>query len=77
MGRCRLRLDGQIERPKVELFLERPNEALGIRDMRLFLDPNAQASPIAPTASRGWGRSRPTATSCCPRAGGRRSTSPR
>ena len=42
MGRCGCRLDGRIERPKVELFLERPNEALGIRDMRLFLDPTAQ-----------------------------------
>jgi len=41
-GPLRLRLDGHIERPKVELFLERPNEAMGIRDMRLFLDPNAQ-----------------------------------
>src|SRR4029079_17274289 len=41
-GTLRLRLDGPIERPKVELFLDSPNEALGIRDMRLFLDPNAQ-----------------------------------
>ena len=41
-GPLRLRLDGRIERPKVELFLERPNEALGIRDMTLFLDPTAQ-----------------------------------
>jgi translocation and assembly module TamB len=41
-GPLRVRLDGHIERPKVELFLERPNEALGIRDMTLFLDPTAQ-----------------------------------
>jgi translocation and assembly module TamB len=41
-GTLRIRLDGRIERPKVELFLDSPNEALGIRDMRLFLDPNAQ-----------------------------------
>ena len=41
-GPLRVRLDGHIERPKVELFLEHPNEALGIRDMRLFLDPSAQ-----------------------------------
>jgi translocation and assembly module TamB len=41
-GPLRVRLDGKIERPKVELFLERPNDALGIRDMHLFLDPNAQ-----------------------------------
>jgi translocation and assembly module TamB len=41
-GPLRVRLDGPIERPKVELFLESPNEALGIRDMTLFLDPTAQ-----------------------------------
>src|SRR6185503_19629816 len=41
-GPLRLRLDGHIERPKVELFLERPNEALGISDMTLVLDPTAQ-----------------------------------
>ncbi|MCL6740489.1 translocation/assembly module TamB [Sphingomonas sp. RB56-2] len=41
-GPLRLRLDGRIERPKVELFLERPNDVLGIRDMRLFLDPTVQ-----------------------------------
>ena len=41
-GPLRVRLDGRIERPKVELFLERPNDALGVRDMRLFLDPTAQ-----------------------------------
>jgi len=41
-GPLRLRLDGAIERPKVELFLERPNETLGLRDVRLFLDPTAQ-----------------------------------
>jgi len=41
-GPLLLRLDGKIERPRVELTLERPNEALGIRDMRLFLDPTAQ-----------------------------------
>ncbi len=40
-GPLRLRLDGEIERPRVELFLESPNEALGIRDMRLFLEPTA------------------------------------
>ena len=60
-GPLRLRLDGHIERPKVELFLERPNEAMGIRDMRLFLDPNAQGfayradgqSKLGPFSSNG------------------------
>ena len=41
MDRCGCVLDGRIERPKVELFLDSPNEALGIRDMRLLLDPTA------------------------------------
>ncbi|HJR82898.1 MAG TPA: translocation/assembly module TamB domain-containing protein, partial [Sphingomicrobium sp.] len=40
-GPLRLTLDGRIERPRVELFLERPNETLGIRDMRLSLLPTA------------------------------------
>ncbi|HEX6218013.1 MAG TPA: translocation/assembly module TamB, partial [Sphingomicrobium sp.] len=40
-GPLRLVLDGRIERPKVELFLDSPNEALGIRDMRLSLDPTS------------------------------------
>ena len=40
-GPLRLVLDGRIERPKVELFLDSPNEAMGIRDMRLSLVPTA------------------------------------
>ncbi|MES2903025.1 MAG: translocation/assembly module TamB domain-containing protein [Pseudomonadota bacterium] len=39
-GPLRLVLDGRIERPRVELFLPSPNEAMGIKDMRLSLDPN-------------------------------------
>ena len=38
-GLLRMVLDGQIERPKVQLFLPRPNDTLGISDMRLSLDP--------------------------------------
>ena len=40
-GPLRMVLDGHIERPHVELFLERPNETLGIRDMKLSLLPTA------------------------------------
>ncbi|MDQ3143280.1 MAG: translocation/assembly module TamB domain-containing protein, partial [Pseudomonadota bacterium] len=40
-GTLRVRLDGQIDRPRVELTLDSPMEALGIRDMRLFLNPLA------------------------------------
>ena len=40
-GALRMILDGRIERPRVELFLDRPNEPLGLRDMRLLLMPNA------------------------------------
>jgi translocation and assembly module TamB len=38
-GPLRMVLDGRIERPRVELLLARPNDAMGIRDMRLVLDP--------------------------------------
>ncbi|MBS0502985.1 MAG: translocation/assembly module TamB [Proteobacteria bacterium] len=40
-GPLRLTLDGRIERPRLAIFLPRPLDALGIADMRLFLDPNA------------------------------------
>jgi translocation and assembly module TamB len=38
-GSLRLTLDGRIERPKLAILLPRPLDALGIRDMRLNLDP--------------------------------------
>jgi translocation and assembly module TamB len=40
-GPLKLVLDGRIERPKLDIFLDRPNEALGITAMRLALDPTA------------------------------------
>ena len=40
-GPVKLVLDGHIERPKLDLFLDRPNDALGITGMRLLLDPTA------------------------------------
>ncbi|WP_308517307.1 translocation/assembly module TamB domain-containing protein [Sphingomonas flavescens] len=40
-GPLKLVLDGHIERPKVDLLLARPNEAMGITNMRLLLDPMA------------------------------------
>ncbi len=40
-GPVRLTLDGHIERPRLDLFLERPNESLGITDMHLLLLPTA------------------------------------
>jgi translocation and assembly module TamB len=40
-GPLRLTLDGRIERPKLDILLPRPLDALGIADMRLLLDPNA------------------------------------
>ena len=38
-GAVKMILDGRIERPHVELLLPSPNQAMGIRDMRLSLDP--------------------------------------
>jgi translocation and assembly module TamB len=40
-GPVRLTLDGNIARPRVELFLERPNETLGLSNVRLLLNPTA------------------------------------
>jgi translocation and assembly module TamB len=40
-GPVRLVLDGHIERPRLDVFLASPNEALGITAMRLSLDPIA------------------------------------
>jgi translocation and assembly module TamB len=41
-GPVRLTLDGRIERPRLDIFLPRPLDALGIADMRLLLDPNPE-----------------------------------
>src|SRR4029078_2836018 len=40
-GPVRLTLDGHIERPRLDLFLESPNEALGIRAHHPALLPTA------------------------------------
>jgi translocation and assembly module TamB len=40
-GPLKLVLDGDIARPRVDLLLDHPNEALGIRAMRLLLVPSA------------------------------------
>ncbi|SEJ32355.1 autotransporter secretion inner membrane protein TamB [Sphingomonas sp. OV641] len=52
-GPVTLQLDGRIERPKLDLVFQRPNQALGLRDVRLHLDPDP--SGFAFTAA---GRSR-------------------
>jgi translocation and assembly module TamB len=40
-GPLRMVLDGNIARPSVELFLDSPNETLGLEDVRLLLKPTA------------------------------------
>ena len=40
-GPLKLVLDGRIERPRIDLLLDRPNDSLGIRAMRLLLVPTA------------------------------------
>jgi translocation and assembly module TamB len=40
-GPLRMTLDGHIERPRVELLLDSPNETLGLRGVRLSLLPTA------------------------------------
>jgi translocation and assembly module TamB len=39
-GPLRLTFDGPIDRPKLDVFLERPADALGLANVRLLLDPN-------------------------------------
>jgi translocation and assembly module TamB len=38
-GPLKLVLDGHIERPRLDILLDRPNDSLGIRAMHLLLDP--------------------------------------
>lgn len=38
-GPVTLKLDGQIDRPRLDLLFQRPNEAMGLRSVRLRLDP--------------------------------------
>ncbi len=40
-GPVRMVLDGNIARPRVELFLDRPNETLGLKGVHLLLSPTA------------------------------------
>jgi translocation and assembly module TamB len=40
-GPLKMVLDGHIEHPRVTLFLSRPNDSLGLRDVRLLLSPTA------------------------------------
>ncbi|HJP67344.1 MAG TPA: translocation/assembly module TamB domain-containing protein [Sphingomicrobium sp.] len=41
-GPVKMVLDGQIERPKLDLLFERPNETLGLSMVRLALDPTTE-----------------------------------
>jgi translocation and assembly module TamB len=60
-GQFALTLDGRIERPKLAIRLARPNEALGLRDVLLNLDPTQAGfayraeggSTLGPFTSRG------------------------
>lgn len=60
-GPVRLHLDGPISRPRVELLLARPNDGLGLRDVRLSLSPSprgfdyraAGGSRLGPFTSNG------------------------
>jgi translocation and assembly module TamB len=53
---ARFVLDGHIERPKVDLSLARPNEALGLHDVRLSLDPDASGFTWRANGSSKLGR---------------------
>ncbi|QNN68627.1 translocation/assembly module TamB domain-containing protein [Sphingomonas lutea] len=60
-GALRMTLDGRIERPRIDLLLDHPNEALGLTNVRLQLDPTpagfdyraAGGSKLGPFTSHG------------------------
>lgn len=60
-GALKMVLDGHIERPNVDLLLDRPNDSLGLRAMRLLLQPTpagfdyraAGGSKLGPFTSSG------------------------
>ena len=60
-GPVRMVLNGRIERPRVELFLDSPNETLGLKAVTLLLDPTSAGfdyrasgqSRLGPFASNG------------------------
>jgi translocation and assembly module TamB len=60
-GPFTLKLDGRIERPKLDIVLAHPNAAMGLSNVRLLLDPNeagfaytaSGGSRIGPFTSRG------------------------
>jgi len=60
-GPLKLILDGRIERPKLDILLDSPNQAMGIKAMRLLLDPTpygfdyraAGGSKLGPFTSSG------------------------
>src|SRR3954453_1243024 len=49
-GPVKLTLDGHIEHPKLDIFLDHPNDALGITAMRLLLDPTPAGFDYRATA---------------------------
>jgi translocation and assembly module TamB len=75
-GAFGIALDGRIERPRITLRLPRPNEALGIRDMILALEPNPSGFAYRASGGSHLGPSPRTATSCSRPAAPRPSRSP-
>ena len=55
-GALRLTLDGRIERPRLDIFLDRPNETLGLRGVRLLLDPTPAGFDYQATGGSKLGR---------------------
>ena len=62
-GPLKLILDGHIERPRIDLLLDRPNDALGITACICCSIRPRRASITAPAADRSSDRSPATATS--------------
>jgi translocation and assembly module TamB len=72
-GPFALRLDGRIDRPQMAIKLARPNDAMGLANVLLDLDPTGRASLTGRKAARGWAPSLRAGRSCC-RPGSRQSS---
>ncbi|WP_240325566.1 translocation/assembly module TamB domain-containing protein [Sphingomonas mesophila] len=68
-GTLRMVLDGRIERPRVDLLLDRPNDAMDLRAMRLLLEPIGEGFAYRASGSSRLGPFTSTGRILLPRGG--------
>ncbi len=71
-GPLTLKLDGRIERPTIDLVFQRPADALGLRNVRARLDPNADGFAFTTAGGSRLGDFTGSGAILLPRGGGAR-----